>query len=56
MLDVAYPLRTARLDLRPYESSDLDHLRAMYARADVNRYLDFKITPNPAAPSPMPAS
>lgn len=39
MLDLAYPLRTARLDLRPYETSDLDHLRAMYAREDVNRYL-----------------
>jgi RimJ/RimL family protein N-acetyltransferase len=39
VLEPAYPLRTARLDLRPYESSDLDHLRAMYARADVTRYL-----------------
>ncbi len=39
MLEPAYPLRTPRLDLRPYESSDLDHLRAMYARDDVTRYL-----------------
>ena len=39
MLDLTFPLRTPRLDLRPYESSDLDHLRAMYAREDVNRYL-----------------
>jgi len=39
VFEPAYPLRTARLDLRPYESSDLDHLRAMYARADVVRYL-----------------
>jgi RimJ/RimL family protein N-acetyltransferase len=39
VLDVSYPLRTARLDLRPYESSDLDHLRDMYAREDVVRYL-----------------
>ena len=39
MLEPVYPLRTARLDLRPYESSDLDHLRAMYALADVSRYL-----------------
>jgi RimJ/RimL family protein N-acetyltransferase len=39
VLEHAYPLRTPRLDLRPYESSDLDHLRAMYAREDVSRYL-----------------
>ncbi|HEX7186847.1 MAG TPA: GNAT family N-acetyltransferase [Actinomycetes bacterium] len=39
MLELVYPLRTRRLHLRPYESSDLDHLRAMYAREDVNRYL-----------------
>jgi len=34
-----YPLRTERLDLRPYGSGDLDHLRAMYTREDVVRYL-----------------
>jgi RimJ/RimL family protein N-acetyltransferase len=39
VLEPAYPLRTPRLDLRPYESSDLDHLRAMYSREEVNRYL-----------------
>ena len=39
MLEPTYPLRTERLDLRPYESDDLDHLRAMYAREDVVRYL-----------------
>jgi RimJ/RimL family protein N-acetyltransferase len=39
VLELTYPLRTPRLDLRPYESSDLDHLRAMYAREDVVRYL-----------------
>jgi RimJ/RimL family protein N-acetyltransferase len=39
VLEPTYPLRTARLDLRPYEAADLDHLRAMFARADVTRYL-----------------
>lgn len=39
MLEPVFPLRTPRLDLRPYESGDLDHLRAMYAQADVVRYL-----------------
>ena len=39
MLEPTYPLLTARLDLRPYETSDLDHLRAMHAREDVVRYL-----------------
>ena len=39
MIEPAYPMRTPRLDLRPYENSDLDHLRAMYAREDVVRYL-----------------
>ena len=39
MLEPAYPLRTSRLDLRPYESSDLEHLRAMYAHEGVSRYL-----------------
>jgi RimJ/RimL family protein N-acetyltransferase len=39
VLEPAYPLRTTRLDLRPYEPSDLEHVRAMYGRADVHRYL-----------------
>src|SRR6476620_3831519 len=32
-------MRTDRLDMRPYEPSDLDHLRDMYASAEVSRYL-----------------
>jgi len=39
VLEPTYPLRTARLDLRPYETSDLDDLRAMHGREDVVRYL-----------------
>jgi RimJ/RimL family protein N-acetyltransferase len=39
VLEPTYPLRTQRLDLRPYESGDLDHLRDMYTREDVVRYL-----------------
>ena len=39
MLEPTYPLRTHRLDLRPYGSDDLAHLRAMYTREDVVRYL-----------------
>jgi RimJ/RimL family protein N-acetyltransferase len=39
VLELTFPLRTPRLDLRLYESGDLDDLRAMYAREDVNRYL-----------------
>ncbi len=34
-----YPLRTARLRLRPFEMSDLSALHALYGREDVNRYL-----------------
>jgi len=39
VIELAFPLHTPRLDLRPYETSDLDHLRAMHAREDVVRYL-----------------
>ncbi len=39
MIELSFPVRTPRLDLRPYETGDLDHLRDMYAREDVNRYL-----------------
>jgi RimJ/RimL family protein N-acetyltransferase len=39
VIELSFPVRTPRLDLRPYETGDLDHLRDMYAREDVNRYL-----------------
>ena len=39
MPEPTYPLRTERLDLRPYEADDLEHLRAMYADEEVVRYL-----------------
>ena len=39
MFEPDFPLRTARLDLRPYESGDLDDLRAMHGREEVTRYL-----------------
>lgn len=39
MLRPAFPLRTERLELRPYEPGDLDDLRVMYGDAGVTRYL-----------------
>jgi RimJ/RimL family protein N-acetyltransferase len=38
-----YPLRTARLDLRPYTEADLDELRAMHGRPEVVRYLYWDV-------------
>jgi RimJ/RimL family protein N-acetyltransferase len=35
----SYPLRTERLELRPFEPEDIDALFAMESRADVARYL-----------------
>ena len=43
MLEPAYPLRTARLDLRPYEPGDLEHVRAMHTREEVTRYLYWDV-------------
>ena len=43
MLEPTYPLRTARLDLRPYEPGDLDHVRDMHTREDVTRYLYWDV-------------
>lgn len=43
MLEPTYPLRTARLDLRPYEPGDLDHVRAMLTREEVTRYLYWDV-------------
>lgn len=39
VLEPAYPLRTARLDLRPYGPGDLEHVRDMHTREEVTRYL-----------------
>ena len=39
VLEPAYPLRTERLDLRPYEDGDLDDLRDMHGDPGVMRYL-----------------
>lgn len=36
---IDYPIRTARLLLRPYRLSDADALHAFQSRADVTRYL-----------------
>ena len=38
-----YPIRTARLDLRPYTDADLDELRAMHGRPEVVRYLYWDV-------------
>ena len=43
MPDLTYPLRTARLDLRPYERGDLDLVRALNTREDVTRYLYWDV-------------
>lgn len=39
MFDPVFPLRTERLDLRPYEPADLDELRSMQTLEEVTRYL-----------------
>lgn len=39
VLQPAYPIRTARLHLRPFEPGDLDDLHAYESRPDVARYL-----------------
>ena len=41
MLRPDYPLRTARLILRPYTSADLDALYDLQSRPEVTRYLYF---------------
>jgi RimJ/RimL family protein N-acetyltransferase len=41
MADLSFPLRTARLILRPYEPGDLDALYAMFSNEDVCRYLPW---------------
>ncbi len=39
MPDLTFPLRTERLDLRPYRDDDLDFLYEMQSDADTMRYL-----------------
>lgn len=39
MLQPTYPLRTARMTLRPYEPGDLGALHDLFGREDVSRYL-----------------
>jgi len=39
MLAPGFPLRTQRLDLRPFAESDLDAMYAIHSRVDVTRYL-----------------
>jgi len=41
--DLTFPLRTPRLDLRPYEPGDLDLVRALHTREDVTRYLYWDV-------------
>jgi len=43
VLEPAWPLRTARLDLRPYQEGDLEHVRAMQTREEVTRYLYWDV-------------
>jgi RimJ/RimL family protein N-acetyltransferase len=42
VLDPDYPLRRARLVLRPYTPSDLDALYDLRSRPEVTRYLYFR--------------
>ena len=39
MLHPAYPIRTARLTLRPFTQADLDHVHDLRSRPEVSRYL-----------------
>jgi RimJ/RimL family protein N-acetyltransferase len=43
MLRPEYPLRTARLVLRPYTAGDFDDLYAIQSRHDVTRYVPFGV-------------
>ena len=42
LLGPSYPIRTARLLLRPFESSDVDAVQDLFGREDVSRYLDWE--------------
>ena len=42
MLRPSYPLKTARMTLRPYEMDDLTALHDMFGREDVCRYLPWE--------------
>ena len=42
MPETLYPLRTARLTLRPYELGDLEAIHDLFGRADVCRYLAWE--------------
>jgi RimJ/RimL family protein N-acetyltransferase len=41
VLEPAYPLRTERLDLRPYQDDDVDFLAELQADPEVTRYLYY---------------
>lgn len=41
MLEPTFPLRTERLDLRPYEEADFAFLFSLHSDAEVTRYLYF---------------
>lgn len=41
MLEPTYPLRTERLDLRPYQADDLEFLYRLQSDPEVTRYLYF---------------
>lgn len=43
VLSPAYPLRTARLDLRPHRRDDLDDLCAFHSDPDVVRYVPWPV-------------
>jgi RimJ/RimL family protein N-acetyltransferase len=42
-LHPSYPIRTARLDLRPHTMADLDDLYAFHSRPDVVRYVPWPV-------------
>jgi RimJ/RimL family protein N-acetyltransferase len=42
LLAPSYPLRTERLQLRPYRPADVDAVLSMFGREDVSRYLNWE--------------
>ncbi|HEX6446657.1 MAG TPA: GNAT family protein [Streptosporangiales bacterium] len=42
MIEPDYPLRTARLDLRPFETSDLEAVHAIHSIPEVVRYVPWE--------------
>jgi RimJ/RimL family protein N-acetyltransferase len=50
VLEPAYPLRTERLDLRPFQEGDVDFLAELQGDPDITRYLYYEpLTPEESA-------